>query len=144
MIKPTWSRHFRLPPFAKNAKERGTHCVGKARKIKSAGHPAECLETSGWDCACTLVIHDNDAFRGDCAFRHAECRWDRAIGKQTFSTAQRYRKYLQPERIDQIMLEERLNEICASINVQIRPFLLLNFGDFSAISPFRNTDGCHS
>jgi len=33
------------------------------------------------------------------------------------------------------MLDERLNEICAcaSINVQIRPFLLLNFGDF-----FRN------
>ena len=41
--------------------------------------------------------------------------------------------YLQPERIDQIMLDERLNEICASLNVQIRPFLLLDFGDF-----FRN------
>jgi hypothetical protein len=38
---------------------------------------------------------------------------------------------LQPERIDQVMLDERLNEICASINVQIRPFLLLKFGDFS-------------
>ena len=50
-----------------------------------------------------------------------------------FPTAQGNRKYLQPERIDQIMLEERLNEICASINAQIRPFLLLNFGDF-----FRN------
>jgi hypothetical protein len=31
------------------------------------------------------------------------------------------------------MLEERLNEIGASINVRIPPFLLLNFGDF-----FRN------
>lgn len=51
----------------------------------------------------------------------------------SFSTAQLNRIYLQPERIDQIMPEERLNEICASINVQIRPFLLLNFGDF-----FRN------
>src|SRR5882724_9998438 len=84
---------------------------------------------SGWDCAGTLVIHDNDAFRGDCAFRHLECRRDRALGKQSFSTAQRYRKYLQPEGIHQIMLHERLNKICASINVQIRPFLLLNFGD---------------
>jgi hypothetical protein len=37
-IKPPWRRHFRLPPFAKNAKERGTHCVGNARKIKSLGH----------------------------------------------------------------------------------------------------------
>jgi hypothetical protein len=46
-----------------------------------------------------------------------------------------YRKDLQPERIDQILLDERLdeqlNEICASINVQIWPFLLLDFGDLS-------------
>jgi len=90
------------------------------------------------------VIDDNDAFRGDCAFRHLESRRDRAIGKQSFSTAQRNRKYLQPERIDQIMLEERLNEICASINVQIRPFLLLILVIFSAICPFKNMDACHS
>jgi len=31
------------------------------------------------------------------------------------------------------MLEERLNEVCTSSNVQIRSFLLLDFGDF-----FRN------
>jgi hypothetical protein len=31
-------------PFAKNAKERGTLCVGDARKIKSLGH------TAWWDC----------------------------------------------------------------------------------------------
>src|SRR5262245_38023248 len=93
----------------------------------------ECLETSGWNCACTLVIDDNDAFRGDCASRHLESRRGRAISKQSFSTTQRNRKYLQPERIDEMMLEERLNEISASITVQIRPLLLLNFGDF-----FRN------
>ena len=34
------------------------------------------------------------------------------------------------ERIDQIMLEERLDEICAAINMQIRPFLSLDFADF--------------
>src|SRR5262245_20660903 len=28
------------------------------------------------------------------AFRHLECRRDRALGKQSFSAAQRYRKYL--------------------------------------------------
>jgi hypothetical protein len=28
------------------------------------------------------------------------------------------------------MLEERLNEICASANAQLRPFLLLDLGDF--------------
>ena len=31
-------------------------------------------------------------------------------------------------RIDQVTLEERPNEICTSINVQIRPFLLHKLG----------------
>jgi len=31
------------------------------------------------------------------------------------------------------MLEERLNQICAALNVQVRTFLLLDFADF-----FRN------
>jgi hypothetical protein len=38
-----WRRHFRLPPFAKNAMERGTHGVGNAGKIKSLGHPPSSL-----------------------------------------------------------------------------------------------------
>jgi hypothetical protein len=42
-----------------------------------------------------------------------------ARNSQSFSTAQRYRKYLQPERIDQIMLDERLNEICASWQITL-------------------------
>ena len=50
-----------------------------------------------------------------------------------FFTAQRYRNDHQRERIDQIMLHEGLNEICTSRNAQIRPFLMLDFGDF-----FRN------
>ena len=109
--------------------------VRSAAAERRTGYPIGEMPTgsSGWDSARTLVVHDDDAFRGDCAFRHRECRWDRAIGKQPFSTAQRYRIYLQPERIDQIMLHERLNEIRASKHVQIRPFLLLEFGDF-----FRN------
>src|SRR3984957_17289015 len=105
----------------------------RSHRLNRLRPPAEYLCTSGWDCACALVIHENDAFRGNCAFRHLECRRDRAIGKQSFPTAQRYWKYLQPERIDQIMLHERLHKICASVNVQIRPFLLLDFADL-----FRN------
>jgi hypothetical protein len=73
--------------------------------------------TSGWDCACALVIHDNDAIRADMAFRHLERRRDRAIGKQPFSTTQRDRIDHQPERIDQIMLDQRLKEITTSPNV---------------------------
>jgi hypothetical protein len=53
-----------------------------------------------------VVIHDHYAFRGNCAFRHFECRRYRALDKQSFFAAQRYRKYHQPECIDQIMLEQ--------------------------------------
>ena len=81
----------------------------------------------------TLVIRDNDAIRGNCAFRYLERHSDCAIGKHPFSTTQRDRIYHQPECIDQIMLDKRLNEVTTSPNVQIRPLLLLDFGDF-----FRN------
>ena len=48
VIRPTWRRHFRLPPlrqaqgrlFARNAKERAPHCVGDASEIKRPGPPA--------------------------------------------------------------------------------------------------------
>ena len=97
---------------------------------RSANSPPD---TSGCNRACTLVIHDNDATWGDLALRHLERRRDGAIGKQPFSTAQRQRIDLEPERIDQIMLHERLKEICTAVHVQIRPWLLLEFADF-----FRN------
>ena len=90
-------------------------------------------QRTGCNRAGTLVIHENDATWGDLALCHLERRWDCAIGKQPFSTAQRQRIYLEPELIDQIMLHERLNEICTAVHVQIRPWLLLEFDDF-----FRN------
>jgi hypothetical protein len=39
-------------PFVKNAKERGTHCVVNARKIKSLGHPpmGTNVFSRGWTC----------------------------------------------------------------------------------------------
>ena len=88
---------------------------------------------SGGNRAGTLVIHENDATWGDLALRHLERRWDGAIGKQLFSTSQRQRIDLEPERIDQIMLHQRLQEICTSVHMQIRPRLLLEGADM-----FRN------
>src|SRR5262249_8381127 len=90
---------------------------------------AEDSITSGGHRASTLVIHDNDALRGDLALRHLEGRRDGAIGKQTLSGAQRERIDLEPQLVDQIMLEERLKEIRTSVNVKIRPWLLLEPAD---------------
>lgn len=94
---------------------------------------ARLRNTSGFDRARTLVIHDNDTLWGDLAFRHLERGRYGAIGKQPFSTAQRQRIDLEPERINQIMLDERLKEIATAVHVQIRPWLLLKVEDF-----FRN------
>lgn len=74
---------------------------------------------------------------------------DGAIGKQPFATAQGDRIDLEPERIDQIMLHERLKEICTAVHVQIRPWLLLEGADlFRNVSaqkhgglPFRRRHG---
>ena len=94
---------------------------------------ARLCNTSGCDRACTLVIRDNDTLWGDLVLRHLERRRDGAIGKQSFATAQRQRIDLEPELINQIMLDERLKKISTAVNVQIRPWLLLKFEDF-----FRN------
>ena len=87
----------------------------------------------GGNRACALVIHENDASWGDVALRHLERRWNGAIDKQPFATAQRQRVNLEPELIDHIMLHERLHEIGTSVHVQIRPLLLLELADL-----FRN------
>lgn len=73
---------------------------------------------------------DDDPVRGDFAFLHLEPRRLRAVGEQAFSTAWVYRIYLQPEFIDRIMLEESLDEVRATVDVQVRPPLSLGFGNF--------------
>src|SRR5258708_3876216 len=106
--------------------------VGLGRLLATSGMSAS-GQRAGCNRAGTLVIHENDATWGDLALRHLERRRDGAIGKQPFSTAQRQRIYLEPELIDQIMLHQRLKEICTAVHVQIRPWLVLEFADF-----FRN------
>src|SRR6266849_7782682 len=119
-----------VPPFARDA--RSKHVWVWEGSDASSGMSGT-FHRAGCNRAGTLVIHENDATWGDLALRHLERRWDGAIGKQPFSTAQRQRVDLEPERIDQIMLHQRLKEMCTAVHVQIRPWLLLEFADF-----FRN------
>lgn len=77
-----------------------------------------------------LIIRDNDAARGDDALCHHKPGWNNAIGKQSLARAQCERIDHQPERIDQIVLEERLHEVAASPNMQIVSWLLFDSGDF--------------
>jgi hypothetical protein len=60
---------------------------------------------------------------------------NRAFGKQSFSNAQVIGNIFSQNASTRSFFEERLNEICASLNVQIRPFLLLDFPDlFRSVS----------
>lgn len=68
VIKPTLRRQFRLPPFAQNAKDGGTHCVGDASEIKSRGHaprallpvPSLIMKEAGTDrSVCAAVLRAN-------------------------------------------------------------------------------------
>src|SRR5690349_18481744 len=102
--------HDRLEASAMRGLRQSSHCTCLATSTPY---------TSGGNLACTLVIHENDATGGDVALRHLERRRDGALGKQPFATAQRQRIDLEPERIDQIMLHERLQEIGTAVHVQI-------------------------
>jgi hypothetical protein len=73
---------LRAGSVAENATRNGAPDFGESPR-----QPAECLYACVWDCAGSIVTYDNDAFRGDCAFRHLECRHDRALGKESFFTA---------------------------------------------------------
>jgi hypothetical protein len=56
----------------KNAKERGTHCVGNARKVKSLGHPAQ--------------VSPNDSASGDNRTESDQPRFVQARHRQVISS----------------------------------------------------------
>src|SRR5512139_193116 len=72
---------WRTGPSAQYAAEGFTVITFDHRPAFRGSTRREYSSTSGCDCACTLVIHDNDAIRGDYAFRHLERHRDRATGK---------------------------------------------------------------
>lgn len=90
------------------------HWVVRLMVVKDVPSRRECLHASDRDCAGALVINDDDALRRDGAFGDLKRRGNRAFGEQFLSAAQRDRKYLQPERINQIMLQQGLNQIGAA------------------------------
>ena len=79
----------------------------------------------------TLVVYCIHVFRADMAFCHLERRRKRAIGKQALANPLCEQIDHQPKRIHQIMLDQRLQQIAASPNVQIQSGLLLDFGNLS-------------
>src|SRR5215510_5684229 len=80
------------------------------------------LRRAGSYVAVPFVVGNDDPVRADLALGHLEGCRNRATGEQTFSLAQRYRQYHEMKLVDQIISKERLQQICTSHYVQIRPF----------------------
>src|SRR6476661_387545 len=79
---------------------------------------------------CTLVVYDNDAIGRDNALGSLERRGDRSFGEQLFSGAKSHREYHKPKCVDQIMLDQCLEQVAASPDVDLRTGLLFDLGDF--------------
>src|SRR5690349_7325264 len=94
-------------------------CFGNLMMIKAHGR-LPCwrsfIDVAGGDVPVAFVTEEYNTLRADLAFRHFERGWDRAIGKQAFSGAQRDRIDHQPEHIDQVMFEQRLEQVSTSPN----------------------------
>ena len=106
-----------LPIFPRSREMRGRAHVWVWECSDVSSGMSGTFHRVGGNRAGALVIHDQDASWGDLALRHLERRWNGAIDKQPFATAQGQRIYLEPVRIDQIMLHQRLKEISAAVNV---------------------------
>jgi hypothetical protein len=62
----TWTYRSEVPTLADKTRKDGAPSVDalQARSIDGWATRPKVLYTSGWDCASTLVIHHDDAFRG--------------------------------------------------------------------------------
>jgi hypothetical protein len=115
-----------------------------ARKIKSLGHPALVVRCRHDPVPSPRTLRIDDALRGDCAFRHLECCRDGALGKQSFVTAQRDRHILSQKASTKSCFMSVCTRFALPQTCKSGPSFCLSFVIFSAISPFRNTAGCHS
>src|SRR5712692_8603439 len=74
--------------------------------------------------------HDDAVWR-DVALEHAETGWLGALAKETLSGSQGDRVNLEPELIDQIVLEQRLNQVAASVYLKLGAVFLLELLDLA-------------
>src|SRR5438132_7417787 len=74
--------------------------------------------------------HDDAVWR-DVALEHAETRRLGALAKETLSRSQGDRVNLEPELVDQIVPEQRLNQVAASVHLELGAIFLLELLDLA-------------
>src|SRR6202035_3874401 len=79
----------------------------------------------------TAVRCDHDPAGRDPALKHREARRHGTVCKQALAGAERNRECLQPELVDQIVLEQRLNQVAASVNLELWAIFGLELLDLS-------------
>ena len=111
--KPTWCRHFRLPPFAKSAKDGAPTCVGKCPQDQKPGPPA-LHQGFAFHCPKTRLFfcpqHDFRLYVG--GTKYAVCRGERDFARvigassDTRGRDRRSRRYNGERRVWRLYLRQ--------------------------------------
>src|SRR5712691_2728246 len=89
------------------------------------------LDRTELDVTGAAVGGHDDAVWREVALEHAETRRLRAFAKEPLSGSQGDRVNLEPELVDQIVLEQRLNQVAASVHLELGALFLLELPDLA-------------
>src|SRR5438552_210497 len=89
------------------------------------------LDRPDLDVTGPAVGGHNDAVWRDVALEHAETRRLRSLAEEPLSGSQGDGINLEPELVDQIVLEQRLNQVAASVHLELRAIFLLELLDLA-------------
>ena len=73
---------------------------------------------SGLDISGASKRGDDDTARRSLAYKQLEVGRNRSLAKEALAAADGDRKYFEPQFIDQIVFQKRLDEIAAAVNLQ--------------------------
>jgi hypothetical protein len=79
--------------------------------------------------AGTLIDVQDGTSAGQLGFDKAEASWDRALAEQAFAGAENHGELPDAQRIDDISLEQGLEEVAASVDLNLSAVLRLELRD---------------
>src|SRR2546422_6203483 len=80
------------------------------------------------DVAGAFVFSDHHSSAGRLALDEHQAGRDRAVGKKALASPEQDGKYHHLKLVDEIVLHQRLDEVAAAVNLDLRPSLVLEGG----------------
>ena len=89
-------------------------------------------EGAVFDLACSLVCGDHDSGAGGLGVDKIQPGGDGPIGEEALACTEQNGEYPDPELVDEVVCHQRLDEIAAAVDLNLRAGLVLESGDFLA------------